>query len=223
YPEEYDRFLSYVSFANVDIGMIVSYSCLFSPDFYERLLLATIVPAIVVAVLAGAYGSLKRNMVAARSRLLSATLFFLFFVYSSVSYKIFQTFLCDPLDDGNVYLQADYSLTCSTKRHKAYTIYAGLMIIVYPIGIPVFFGWWLVRNRTYLRKSDRQTEVHLQPFAGIWGTYKASRYYYEVVEYSRRLVLTMASVFLVPNSVNQIAVVLSLAVAFVFLSESMSP
>lgn len=223
YPEEYDRLLSYLSFANVDIGMIVSYSCLFSPNFYERLLLATIVPAVVVAVLAGAYSSLNRNMVAARSRLLSATLFFLFFVYSSVSYKIFQTFLCDPLDDGNVYLQADYSLTCSTKRHRAYTIYAGLMIIVYPIGIPAFFGWWLVRNRTYLKKSDRQTEVHLQPFAGIWGTYKPSRYYYEVVEYSRRLVLTMASVFLVPNSVNQIAVVLSLAVAFVFLSESMSP
>ena len=230
YPKDYERFLSYLSFANFDIGMIMSYTCIFSPDFYGRLLLATVVPLVVVTILATAYCATKRShnslnpqIVVVRNKLLSATLFFMFFIYSSVSYTIFKTFICDPLDNGEVYLQADYSLKCSTKRHKAYTGYASLMIAVYPIGIPVFFGWWLVRNRAYLKKTDRQTVVHLQPFSGIWSTYKPSRYYYEVVECCRRMALTMVSVFLVPNSVNQIAVVLSLAAAFVFISESMSP
>ncbi|CAM9807566.1 unnamed protein product, partial [Laminaria digitata] len=230
YPREYDKFLSYLSFANFDIGMMMSYTCIFSPDFDGRLLLATVIPLVVVSILATAHcatktlhTSLSHQIVAVRRKVLSLALFFMFFIYSSVSYTIFQTFLCDPLDDGEVYLQADYSLKCSTKLHKAYTVYASLMIAVYPIGIPAFFGWWLVRNRTYLNKPDRQTVVNLQPFSGIWGTYKPQRYYYEVVECCRRIALTMASVFLVPNTVNQIAVVLSLAGAFMFLSESMSP
>lgn len=230
YPEEYERFLSYLSFFQFDIGMMISYSCLFSPDFYGRLMLATVTPLAVVASLAGAYFATKivynssnRQMRAVRSKLLSAGLFFIFFVYASVSYTIFQTFLCDPLDDGEVYLQADYSLTCSTKRHNVYINYAIAMIVVYPIGIPALFFWWLFRNRTYLKMPDRQAVAHLQPFCSVWGTYRPSRYYYEVVECCRRIALTLASVFLVPNSVNQIAVVLLLAVAFVVISETMSP
>lgn len=230
YPEEYERFLSYLRFVDFDIGTMISYSCLFSPDFYGRLVLATVTPLAVIASLAGAYFTMKyvynssnRQLMAVRSKLLSAGLLFIFFVYSSVSYTIFQTFLCDPLDDGEVYLQADYSLRCSTERHKVYTEYAWVMIAVYPIGIPALFLLWLVRNRMYLKMPDRQTVAHLQPFCSFWGTYRPSRYYYEVVECCRRIALTMASVFLVPNSVNQIAVVLSLAAVFVIVSEAMSP
>ncbi|CAM9140611.1 unnamed protein product, partial [Laminaria digitata] len=234
YPEEYETFLSYVCFANFDIGVVLSYSCHVLADFYDRLLLATIAPAVVLATLGGANYALKKRhsnsrsssngtMVAVQGKHLSAALVFIFFVYSSVSYTIFQTFLCDLMDDGEVYLQADYSLTCSTKRHQAYTAYASLMIVVYPIGVPAFLGWWLVRNRKFLTKSERGTVPHLQPFSNIWGTYRPQRYYYEVVEFCRRIALTMASVFLVPNSVNQIAVVLIVAVVFVLISESMSP
>ena len=230
YPEEYETFLSYFSFTSFDIGALMTYSCLFSPDFYERLLLSTIAPPIVLAMLGGAYYVAKRKqrpsrrqLLAVRGNFLSAALFFVFFVYSSVSYKILQTFLCDPLDDGEVYLQADYSLTCTTKRHKVYTLYASVMVAVYPIGIPVFFSWWLLRNREHLKRPDRGTIAHLRPLSAIWSTYTPSRYYFEVIECCRRLILTMSSVFLVPSSVNQIAAVLSLAAVFLFVSEWMSP
>ena len=208
----------------------MSFSCLFSLDFYEGLLLSTIAPPIVLAMLAGAYyvakrrhGISRRKVLTMRGNFLSAALFFVFFVYSSVSYKVLQTFLCDALDDGEVYLQADYSLTCTTERHSVYTLYASVMVVVYPFGIPVIVGWWLVRNRQYLKRPDRDTIAHLRPLNTIWSTYTPSRYYYEVVECCRRLVLTMSSVFLVPSSVNQIAVVLSLAAVFLFVSEWMSP
>ncbi|CAM9547833.1 unnamed protein product, partial [Laminaria digitata] len=230
YPKEYEIFLSYLSFATFDIGFMMSYSCLFSHNFYSRLLLATITPIGVLVVLAGAcYVAKKRyktcayKMAMVQSKHLAAVLFFTFFVYSSVSYTIFQTFICDALDDGDVYLQADYSLKCSTEQHDAYTIYAALMVVVYPVGIPVFFLWWLLRNSRYLKMSGRHSVAHLQPFSNIWGTYRPSRYYYEVVECCRRITLTMASAFLIPNTVNQIAVVLSLAAVFLFISEWMSP
>ena len=184
----------------------------------------------VLALLAGTNVLAKRRykqscskVLAAQNKHLSAALFVVFFVYSSVSNTIFQTFVCDTLDDGVSYLQADYSLTCSTRRHRVYTAYASLMVAVYPLGIPVVFSWWLGRNRKYLKMSNRESIAHLQPFAGIWGPYKPSRYYFEVVECCRRIVLTASAVFLVPNSVGQISVVLSLAVVFMFASESMCP
>ncbi|CAM9948564.1 unnamed protein product, partial [Laminaria digitata] len=206
-------------------------SCLFLHDFYGRLLLDAIEPLVVPGVLAGAshlarrrYKTSGRTMDLVRGKNVSAALFVTLFAYSSVSYTVFQTYNCDPLDDGGLYLQADYCQKCSTKRHNVYTVYASLMVIVYPVGIPAFFGWWLFRNRRCLKmQTDRQGTAHLKPFSYIWGTYRPSQYYYEVVECCRRVALTMASVFLIPNTVNQIAVVLSLAAVFLFISEWMSP
>ncbi|CAM9133786.1 unnamed protein product, partial [Laminaria digitata] len=229
FPEEYEIFLSYLSFVNFDIGVVVSYSCLFSPNFYGRLLVTTITPLLVLMILSLTYYFTKRRyrdspqgIFTVRRRHLSAGLFVLFFVYSSVSSAIFQTFSCEDLEVGSS-LIADHSVLCQTWLHNAYMIYACLMITIYPIGIPSFFTWWLVRNRKYLKTSDRQTIVHLQPFGGVWSTYSPSRYYYEVVEYVRRLTLSLSSVFLAPDSVNQIAVVLGLASVFLFVSESLSP
>ena len=230
YPSEYEKFLSYISFTTFDVGMMVSYSCLFSPGFYDSLLLATITPLVILLVLIGGYyvarkkySSSNSRMLIVRDQHLAAALFVVFFVYSSVSSTIFQTFRCDTLDDGIKYLQADYRLTCSTAEHTAYTVYASLMLIVYPFGIPAFFCWWLRRNSEYLQMPDRHTMANLQPFYSIWGTYKPSRYYYEVVECSRRITLSAASVYFIPNSVDQIAIVLSLAFVFLFVSETMSP
>ena len=171
YPRQYETFLSYVSIATFDIGVMVSYSCFFSPDFYDRLLLATIAPLVVLLLLAGAYYVARKRCRTSNSRMLvvwnrhlSAALFVVFFVYSSVSSTILQTFRCDLLDDGVLYLQADYTLRCSSAKHKAYTVYASVMLIVYPFGIPALFCWWLVRNRDDLKMVDRQTIAHLKPF-----------------------------------------------------------
>ncbi|CAN0486022.1 unnamed protein product, partial [Laminaria digitata] len=41
-------------------------------------------------------------------------LFIVFFVYSSVSFTIFRTFVCDDLDDGTSPLRADCSLVCTS-------------------------------------------------------------------------------------------------------------
>ncbi|CAN0506315.1 unnamed protein product, partial [Scytosiphon promiscuus] len=63
----------------------------------------------------------------------------------------------------------------------------------------------------------------LEPFSGLWTAYRPSRFYYEVVEYGRRIALTGIAVFVFPGSAAQIAVVLLLAVVFALISESMQP
>lgn len=182
----------------------------------------------VLAILALAYYAAKdkyhrssQERLTMRSRHLSAALFDIFYVYSSVSSPIIQTFRCEYIH-GSWYLQADNSVSCVGNLNNGYMVYAGVMAIVYPIGIPAVFCRWLVRNRSYLKASDRQSVLHLHPFRGIWGPYRPSRYCYKKVEYCRRLTLSVSSVFIIPYNVNQIAA-LSLAAGFLFVSEALSP
>ena len=228
YPEEYESFLSAMALVNFDIGFILSSSCLLATDFYDRLVLATVAPMVILLVCAGTFVVAKnRNSNSAgpivKHKHVSVVLFIVFFVYSSVSFTIFQTFVCDSLDDGLSYLRADYSLTCNTERHTAYLLYASVMVCVYPVGIPAFFAFWLVRHRRELKKLDRETVSDLRSYRCLWAAYKPSCYYYEVVECGRRIVLTGVAVFVLPDSAEQVAIVLLLAVGFVFVSESLSP
>lgn len=199
-------------------------------DFYDHLLFATIVPPLVLLLLAGSYcigknrnGSSESAINVVRNKHQSAALYLAFVVYSPVSYKIFQAFACDELDEEGAYLRADYSLSCMTPRHSAYEVYALIMVCVYPVGIPAVFAWLLARRRHDLVKPDREAMTHLQPLKGLWGAYRPSRYYYEVVECGRRIVLTGIAAFVLPNSTAQIAIVLLAAFVFEFISESVSP
>ncbi|CAN0362897.1 unnamed protein product, partial [Ascophyllum nodosum] len=76
----------------------------------------------------------------ARNKHLAVGLLLLFMVYSSVSYTIFQTFVCDRLDSGDTYLRADHEIVCWTRTHVVHMAYAGLMVLAYPVGIPAVFA-----------------------------------------------------------------------------------
>ena len=230
YPEIYTRFISKLNPVNLDLEFVWSYSCFIATDYYDRLLFATITPALVLLALAGSYVFGKRRNIVSepairvvRQKHQSAALYLALFVYSPVSYKVFQAFACDELDDGGSYLRAEYSVSCLTPRHSAYEVYALFMVCVYPVGIPAVLTWLLARNRHDLVQPDRETMAHLQPSRGIWGAYRPSRYFYEVVECGRSIALTGTAAFVLPNSTAQIAIVLLIALAFVFLAESMSP
>ena len=230
YPDEYEAFLAYMAFVNVDVSLILSRACIITPDFYDRLIVATTGPLVVLLGCAGTFFAAKRknrnfsvvNHIL-KKNYLSVVIFIVFFVYSSVSFTILQTFVCDSLDDGKAYLRADYSITCYTDTYTAYQTYASFMVFVYPIGIPAFFAWMLVRNRRELEKPERETVSDLQSFRSLWVAYRPSCYYYEIVECGRRIVLTGAAVFVISDSAEQIAFVLLLAVVFMFISESISP
>ena len=199
-------------------------------DFYDRLVVSTVAPLFVLLACVGTFFVSKtrnRHCTTAgaivKHKHVSVGLFVLFFVYSSVSFTIFQTFVCDPLDDGNAYLRADYSITCYTEMHTTYVVYASLMLVIYPVGIPALFAWWLALNRRELQKPGRETMSQLQSYRCLWAAYNPSSYYYEVVELGRRIVLTGVAVFVLPDSAEQVAIVLFFAVVFMFVSESISP
>ena len=235
YPPAYEKFLAALSVVNLNLGSILSLWCVVETNFYARLVIATIAPIVVLGILVITYRvAMIRNghsihaMRVARNKHLSVGLFLLFVVYSSVSYTIFQTFVCDSLDFGVTYLRADYDLRCWTKAQVGYMTYAGVMVLVYPVGIPAVFAWALFVNRDNIKRvidtTDRtRVPPETEAIKNLWAQYKRSRYYYEVIECGRRIALTGLAVFIYPGSTAQVAIEALLAVVFYSISEILSP
>ena len=68
-----------------------------------------------------------------------------YLLYPSNSKRIFATFGCQTLDDPDEtrFLLADMQVDCKTPFHGAVQIWAGVMIFVYPLGLPVLYAYLL--------------------------------------------------------------------------------
>ena len=231
FPSVYDKFLDSVNFFNFDLSWVVSIGCFVEVDFHDRLLWTTITPVVIMGLLGVTYviavnkhrASSETLFRETRQKHVTTALLITFLVYSSVSSVVFQMFACDKLDNGKIYLRADYTIECDSDKHRALQIYAGLMIILYPVGIPALYAGLLFSNRRVMRDEKSREEYFARSISDLWKPYKPQRFYYEVVECGRRILLTGAVVFIYPNTASQIAVAFAIAVFFVFVSEAMAP
>ena len=104
----------------------------------------------------------------------------LYCIYPSVAYFVFQVLApCESFDGNLELLQADYSIDCSTSSHEKYVAFAGVMTIVYPLGVPVLYlaALWPYRKEVsdaQLRESDGAKSTHL---AFFYADYKPSFWY----------------------------------------------
>jgi hypothetical protein len=251
-PNIYHKFLSWTDVFNLNLGWLLSLGCLTTINFYQKLLITTLGPFAVTTALVVTYATVRqRNKVQAvttytsqrmiaparTSRLEKALakhyLVFLamtFLIYSTVSTTVFQTFACDTIDDSAThktsYLRADYSIQCGTAKHTLYRVYAGFMVIIYPLGIPALYACLLWRNRHKLSSSNessirvlsRHRDISLRSTRFLGKSYTTRMYYWEVIECLRRLLLTGAVVLIAPGTSAQAAVscifaVLSMAIA----------
>ena len=231
FPSVYDKFLDSVNFFNFDLSWVVSIGCFLEVDFHDWLLWTTITPVVIMGLLGVTYviavnkhrASSETLFRETRQKHVTTALLITFLVYSSVSSVVFQMFACDKLDNGKIYLRADYTIECDSDKHRALQIYAGLMIILYPVGIPALYAGLLFSNRRVMRDEKSREEYFARSISNLWKPYKPQRFYYEVVECGRRILLTGAVVFIYPNTASQIAVAFAIAVFFVFVSEAMVP
>lgn len=234
YPDVYARFLDSVDVFNLDALWIPSAGCIVDFDFHDRLLVSTIGPLIALALLAGTFSVAKRRnrgsepaLERVRHKHMSMVLLVSFLVYSSVSATIFQVFACETLSDAKSYLRADYRIECDSSKHQAFQVFAGCMILVYPLGIPLFYAYLLYTNRRVLATEGdgepRETRPEVQPISDLWAPYKPGRFYYEVIECLRRIMLTGVVVFIYPNTAAQVAVTLMIALFFIVVSLLLAP
>lgn len=257
----YSDFLGILDVVNLDLTWIVGFPCYFASSFYHRLLAITLTPLVLLSLLGATYfiaysrhGVNEVRKAEIRRRHVSAIVLVTFLVYSPASTAVFQTFECDKLDDGHYYLRADYSLKCHSasgepnKWHLAFMVYAGFMILIYPLGIPALYGCALLasaksrhNNAIAPRRSsrppqervmeDESTSYQSWRADGIFDMiakdlsqpYKPDRFYYEVVECIRRVLLTGVVVFIFPDSVAQVSTTFLIALSFYAVAEFLGP
>eukprot|EP00903_Cladosiphon_okamuranus_P018661 g17175.t2 len=232
YPDVYQRLVTGLDVFNFDLSWILSAGCVFNVDFHDQLLLSTIGPIVALLFLGGTYS------VAARinrgdpeivqviwNKHVSMVLLLTFLVYSNVSSTLFKTFACEELADGKNYLRTDYRIECDSSRHEGLQVYAGLMIVLYTVGIPSLYGVLLFRDMDVLKRDqvDREENARIRSTSDLWKPYRPSVFYYEVIECGRRVLLAGVVVFIYPNTAAQIAVTLVIAFVFVVVSEALAP
>ena len=166
----------------------------------------------------------KSNVV--RGRFLIYLFMFLTFTFLiSTSTAAFQYFKCHEFPEADVgtrrFLYKDYSVDCDSTRYKVYVPYALLMILIYPIGIPLFY--WLMLSKKKHVLSDEEAVMREAsadfPTIGhltfLTQAYKSKYYYFEVLECVRRLML--ASVIGMLPADGVVAPTLGILLCFVFL------
>lgn len=240
YPPLYERFLAIVSIFNLDLVSFLGWACVVATDFYDTLLVSTLAPIAVLAVLACTYTVAKwRNGCKASGSFTpgrdegavilkkhaSVALLVAFLVYGGVTRTLFGMFDCDHLDGMGSYLRGDYSICCDTDQHRLFQWYAAVMIFLYPVGIPVLFAVLLLSNRDALRNTSggRADNPTIMIFADLWEPYRPEMYLFELVEYLRRILLSGIVVFIFPNTAAQIAVTFVMEFFFFVVSIVLLP
>lgn len=161
---------------NIDIFSVVPTSCMMEERhnlYYQQLLTVTTAPLAVCLLLFGVYLRLDRGALTPQRRrqlkndFMTVGLLFTFTIIVSVSSTVFGFFATDTLDDGRCFLRWDYGTSCDGELHSYWTIFAVLMIFVYPLGIPCSYFLLLWQSRDIVDPIVRKENG--QPIRGRTG------------------------------------------------------
>ena len=82
-------------------------------------------------------------------------LFGTFIILPAISTKTITFFACETFDDNyGRFMVADYSISCDSEKYQYFFYYALLCILIYPIGVPLFYITILYKNRRNLNPGQ---------------------------------------------------------------------
>ena len=93
------------------------------------------------------------------SLLFNCVFILLFLIYPSTCTAIFSAFPCKELDDGSMWLRADLLIDCASDAHKGMMAYAGVMVLVFPLGAPALYGYLLFKCHGKTLTALKDVEV----------------------------------------------------------------
>ena len=179
----------------------------------------------------------------------------------------------DPYDEdsgsSDLYLRADLSISCTDSYYHGGVLYAVIMVIIYPIGIPSLYCYILYANRAEIRErdlivkansngnednavatainpmqfsfaNDEETGIsaptlptgdeyggtiddNISRISFLWEAYKPECWYWEIIETTRRLMLTAVLSICDPGSSSQSVFAVLLGLFYIKLYGYFSP
>ena len=150
FPDLYTNLLRWVGLLELNFVDMLPLGCVLTLSFHKTLMMRTLLlPALSVIALLLHYVKAHTKVLEISRSLLFLVLFL---IYPGTSAAIFATFQCEELSDGTRWLRADLSIDCASTVHIGFSMYAALMILVYPIGTPAFYYVLLRRSRASLNQ-----------------------------------------------------------------------
>ena len=143
YPPFYDDLVSILGVFSLDIIEFMPIGCLITLNHDHFLLMRTLIPIAPLLI-----SLVWRRFVSKQlaETILTLNFLLLYLLFPSNSSNIFATFQCDTFfehPDQPSYLRIDLSVDCNAPFHRAMMGYAGLMIVLYPVGIPALYAYLL--------------------------------------------------------------------------------
>jgi len=167
-----------------------------------------------------------------RRGMTTGAVWILFLIYPSVSNKIFQTYSCVDFEDGSSVLRADYTISCLDPNRTGWLALASIMIVVYPLGVPLFFYWLLHRHVTKLNPPGTDVDTIVEKRAldpdiahlkVLFYAYEPLFWYWEIVELFRKLMVTSIAAFFLEGTATQIVLTLLISMFFLGVMSSYRP
>ena len=158
-PRVFQKYLHAVDFVELHFFDGIHNDCWLQVNYFGNLLVTTLGPLVLIAFFCYA----RRKVLqwdADYWKEMGARLLYVSFLVSFLSLPpatdvAVNTFLCEKLDTDapqgedegdSSYLVADYSIRCHTRTHDLFKVYAVIMILVFPVGTPLFYLYVLTRR-----------------------------------------------------------------------------
>ena len=165
YPPLYQSTIGAVaSIIEVDLPSVMPLDCIFPMDYFSKLVLRTVAPLVVYAVMYVAAKVFRRMQKPWQADALIDGIFFIaFLIYPSTTSKLFSMFVCKTLEGGDGYLRVDFSLQCMTSDgwptpgYVGQLVFTFVMIVVHTCGTPLAYAYLLfVKFRPELEQLQAQ-------------------------------------------------------------------
>jgi len=122
-------------------------------------------------------------------------------LYPAISGRAIQYFNCSEKIDEKYYLVSDYRERCFEGEWMENLFFGVFGVVLYPLGIPAFFGWSLWSRRHRLDETD---VAHRYGF--LYEMYRRENYWWDVYEMLQKLFLTGAIVLIFPKQELQVVI-----------------
>jgi hypothetical protein len=255
----YSTLMGYYGVLSFNLLSYFQIQCDFEYTFYDKLVFVTIVPIIIAPFIfiyyySKSFFSYIRNSSNpdfsywdAKRQSTYYFLVLIFAVFAPASTTILQSFVCEKFDDGSSYMYSDYRLDCKTDEHQKYVAYAAVMVVIYPVGIPLFYFYLLWTNLNAINPPTkrvvkdaerhivspeiiqleklnlRSNDESISHLSFLFESYRPGAWYFEVVECLRRLFLTALPSLILPGSAVQTIIVLIFSMIFSFAYAELKP
>lgn len=242
-PPLFVKWLHNLQLLTVDISAFLS-SCMMPclSAYQQWNVYVLVVPAVMGVIVALLFIVERyRHVADVSDRFKTRAYFVLFLIYPTVCRRSFSLFNCRSLGEHLSVLIDDYNIACYGEQHSRYQLGAGVVILVFIVGVPIFLflllsrtlgsqhkltpeDQYIVSNLVLQGKevlgqfsADTANDILRMTYTGyapLTSVFKTRFYYWESLDMVRKLLLVGMLVFAGQGSTAQCCLAVALSFGF---------